>query len=306
MRTIILVNKISFNKILLLVVLCLVPSFAFAAQAGKVELIVGTVQILGETDLEWNRLKKDDPVMTGDVIRTLKKSKIKLSLVDGSFLLLTENSKTKIEDVAPTGKSFFRMFAGKLRAIVKKVISPGSTFSIRTQTAIVGVKGTDFVVILRRDATDVGTADGSVLLRNVNPNIPGEVTVERNHVSTVTRTAPPTPPQRLTEEEMQAMIEQAGLSEEELEEEAKQEEEKKEEEAKQEEGTKEEKVKEDETIKEPEIEEDEEGDIEKPEEIIEEGKGIGDTEFVDEKLKEPEIEDTGIGEIRDPPQPPPF
>ena len=274
----------------------MMPSLVFAAEAGKVELLVGTAQSLGEKDLEWSRLKKGDPVMTGDVIRTLEDSKIKMSLIDGSFLLLTENSKTKIEDVKPTGKSFFRMFTGKLRAIVKKVISPSSTFSIRTQTAIVGVKGTDFVVILRRDATDVGTVDGSVLLRNVNPNIPGEVTVERNHVSTVTRTAPPTPPQRLTQEEMNELIAEAGLSEEELEEEAK----------KEEEETKGEEIKGEEKIKEPEIEEDKEGEIEKPEDIIEEGKIFGDTEFVDEKIIEPEIEDTDIGVIQPPPQPPPY
>ncbi len=205
---------IIINKILLILLMCLAPAIVFGANAGKVDILVGTAQVLRGSELRWSNLKLAAPVMSGDVIRTLKDSKVRLSLVDGSFLLLTEKTKMKVDAVKPKGRSFFRVFTGKLRAIVKKIINKGSTFAVRTPTAVAGVKGTDFILLVKKGSTEVITIEGIVEVSNVLKNIVGEVSLRENYYTMVTRTEPPTEPALLTSDEIEDIINTNGLSEE--------------------------------------------------------------------------------------------
>ncbi|MFC1855817.1 FecR domain-containing protein [Thermodesulfobacteriota bacterium] len=281
-------NRFLFNRILLLIILCLAPTCAFAAQAGEVDVVIGVSQNLEDKAVEWKRLKLKDPVMGESIVRTLKDSRLKLSLIDGSIMLLTESSKAKVESVEKEGKSFFRMFSGKIRAVVKKVVSPKSSFEIKTPTAIVGVKGTNFAVILSKDMTEVITFDGVVSVSNVLEEVGGEVLVKANYYTKVTRYAPPSEPVELSEEELSKLISRNGLSSEDLDDYDETKDDKK-----------------DDDVELPDIEGTNESDVEEPDDPFDGAEGFESFDFEHEVVEEPEIEDEATP-IQEPPTPPDY
>ena len=73
-----------------------------------------------------------------------------------------------------------------------KITKPGGGFQVRTQTAVIGVVGTIFVIEAFRDLTQVFCVDGILTVRNLNPAIVGQVTLRAGEFTAVPRTAPPT------------------------------------------------------------------------------------------------------------------
>ncbi len=203
------------NNILLLLCLMLIPLSAFGAaeKAGKVMLKIGRVHVLRGRSLNWARLRKGADVLVNDIIRTGKKSKVKIELKDDSMLYLSEESKFRIKAVKKKKRSFFRMFSGKMRAVVKKSTGKKSKFLIRTRTAVVGVRGTDFIVMIKDGVTKVVTFEGTVAVINALETIEGEVLVKQNYYTEVTRTLPPTDPIELSGFELGEIMRQSGLDE---------------------------------------------------------------------------------------------
>jgi hypothetical protein len=290
--------KRAIIKILLCVALFILPVAAFGAgEAGKVEIVIHVAQNLEDKMMDWERLMLFDPVMGGSLVRTLKDSKLKLSLVDGTYLLLTEDSKLRVEDVKPKGKSFLKMFSGKLRAVVKKAVGKDTKLEVQTPTAVVGVKGTDFLVLLSKDVTEIIVYEGVVNVSNVLKSIAGQVEVRANYYTKVTRFAPPTEPVELSSDQKTKIVKKFGLSEELFNQEV---EKIKKKDPKEEPTEKVEK----EPTKPGDIEGTVEPEEETPTDVPEEPGDLGDgTDFTGEIVDEPVIEDvnTGIGE---PPPPP--
>jgi len=159
------------------------------------------------------------------------------------------------------------------------VVSPSSSFSVSTPTAIVGVKGTDFAIILSKDVAEVIAFRGLVTVSNVLPSIPGTVELEANYYTRVTRFAPPTPPVLLSPEEIEAIIANNNLSEEAMN---------------------------DEGINgDMNIEGTIDNPIENPGDVIGGTGDLGNTDIENQIVIEPRIEVPTIG-IQEPPLPPPY
>lgn len=131
------------------------------APVGRIQLVQGDVIVMHAREKVGFRAKKDLPIFKKDTIMTLEKGRIRFELNDGSILTLASETKMEINDsvFAPRKKSRFSFLSlawGKARFWVKKIVDARrSEFKVRTRTAVVGVRGSDFVVRATRDATRV-------------------------------------------------------------------------------------------------------------------------------------------------------
>ncbi len=91
-------------------------------------------------------LYKDDVVVTG------ARGRMKLILKDGSKVYVGSNSRIALNKYAMEGENLvdasFDMFWGRARFFVNKMVVKKSSFSVRTTTAVLGVRGTEFLVLV--------------------------------------------------------------------------------------------------------------------------------------------------------------
>ncbi len=128
---------------------------------GGVLLVQGKVVIMHADKLRGYWAKKDLPLFKDDIIVTLEKGRIRFSLKDESVMTLASKTELVINrSVYDTKKksrfSFLRMTLGKIRFRVKRFIDlRHSEFKVRTPTAVVGVRGSDFIIRAAPEVTEV-------------------------------------------------------------------------------------------------------------------------------------------------------
>ena len=121
---------------------------------GEVQEVHGTVLVIHHDSAEAYRLQKKMPIFRGDTLITEHDSRVTLLLLDKSVLSLASRSKMLIK------KSFYsvnsqkerrntklQLFFGRLRSFVSK-ITGDSDYTITTPTALAGVRGTDFALVV--------------------------------------------------------------------------------------------------------------------------------------------------------------
>ena len=118
---------------------------------GRVVLVQGEVVLIHEKKLRGYYAEKDLPLFKGDMIITLKKGRIRFKLNDDSVLTLASKTKLTLSKSVYDGKkktrsSFLKMAFGKARFFVKKLVAfRRSEFKVKTPTAVMGVRGSDFI-----------------------------------------------------------------------------------------------------------------------------------------------------------------
>ncbi len=144
---------------------------------GGVLLVQGKVVIMHADKLRGYWAKKDPPLFKDDIIVTLEKGRIRFSLKDESVMTLASKTELVINrSVYDTKKksrfSFLRMTLGKIRFRVKRFLDlRRSEFKVRTPTAVVGVRGSDFIIRAAPEVTEV-TALGETKLEVVSSAFP--------------------------------------------------------------------------------------------------------------------------------------
>jgi len=169
---------------------------------GLVQMVEGRVVIMHADMLRGYLAKKDLPLFQGDVVVTDKDGRARLAMNDGSILSMARDTRMTINQSVYHQKkkrrsSFFKLL-GKARFWIKKLVDiRQSDVKIKTQTAVVGVRGSDFV-IEGTPATTVVTAfdlEGSQLeLMSVAEPDAKPTIVYSNQRSQVRQGAPPTKP----------------------------------------------------------------------------------------------------------------
>ena len=102
-----------------------------------------------------------------DLIQTFDKGKVHLTLKGGDVIFLAPKTEVLFEEKFETKelvKISNRTLKLKGRLLAKIQSNPETKIQIRTPNAIVGVKGTEFVVEFLSKATNVGTLKGTVIL----------------------------------------------------------------------------------------------------------------------------------------------
>ncbi len=95
-------------------------------------------------------------VGVGDVITTDSESSVEFKLRDGSVLKIGSDSIIVIKElgqveVTKVSRSKFELIQGKVRAVVNPLLNKESKFTIETENATIGVRGTDFGVLFDID-----------------------------------------------------------------------------------------------------------------------------------------------------------
>ena len=119
-------------------------------------------------------------------------------LRDGSVLTCGEAtgltlSRALYEPEQGSRNFLVRASFGIVRAVVGLLASP-SAFEMHTNTAVISVRGTEWIAEAKPDATAVVSLEGQVGVRNVDPAVPGAVALGPGEGVTVTTGTPPPAP----------------------------------------------------------------------------------------------------------------
>jgi len=135
-----------------LAALLLAPLLAFAQ--GQVQHLSGTLHVQ-RADGSIRLLSEKSQVLVGDVVSTERDSYAQLKMTDGGNITLRPNTQIRVEgyefsEKEPEKDNFvFALLKGGMRAVtglIGKRINRDA-YKLRTATATVGIRGTDFNAI---------------------------------------------------------------------------------------------------------------------------------------------------------------
>ncbi|MCI5124106.1 MAG: hypothetical protein D3925_06415 [Candidatus Electrothrix sp. AR5] len=114
--------------------------------AGTVTSLRGTAYVYHKNGNIAYSIKENHPIFSGDTLVTAENTSVTLHLADDSVLIIMARSKLLIDKSLPRMKirdTTMQLFFGTIRSLVKKI---SGEYTIKTPTATLGVRGTDFVV----------------------------------------------------------------------------------------------------------------------------------------------------------------
>lgn len=180
---------------------------AYDQPIGSITALEGEVYLYHKGEkgdaLQEVRAMLGDAIYLYDHVLTEKRSRVQVLFDDESLLNLAEGTYIQItEHVYSPEKnrrsSIFRLMMGKVRGIVGRYFAgAGSGFTVNTPTAIIGVRGTHFVVDATRiDETTVVCVDtgSDLIVRNAREEVSGEVMLTGGMMTRVPEGRAPTPP----------------------------------------------------------------------------------------------------------------
>lgn len=156
----------------ILMVILSLASFSVMAQSkvAMVKLIRGDADVLtlGKT----TRLQVNDWVENGSVVKTAEKSFVKLVFIDKSQMNVGPNSEMKIESFTGKDSGVIDLVKGKIRSQVTKDYlqikeKDKSKLFIKTQNAVMGVRGTDFMISTNGTNTSTVLFEGEVVFNKL-------------------------------------------------------------------------------------------------------------------------------------------
>lgn len=133
------------------------PCLAGAStEVGRLAVINGDVRVTKSEAEAGAPAKANDPVFNDDIIRTGEAGAAKVLFSDQSLMDVGPNSAMKISQYAlrdgENRTGTFSILYGKLRALVTRPVGKGGKVEVRTKDAVMGVRGTEFVVDVPKGA----------------------------------------------------------------------------------------------------------------------------------------------------------
>ena len=160
-----------------LALMLIFSSVAGAEVVGRLSQLEGRVDLLKGGNLPAIPVKVDDTVEPGDVIRTKSLSKAQITFIDGSLLTLSQEGRIAIEEFTfepSQGKrgAVLEIFQGLALAVVKQIVKAEEPdFVIKTQTAVVGVRGTEFGIRNQPNSSTILNFTGRTQVGNIFPEV---------------------------------------------------------------------------------------------------------------------------------------
>lgn len=207
------------KSIAVLVSVCLLsfptlPAYAQAAaqQAGEVTAEIPQAQLLRPA--ETLAAAVGTAVLWNDLVETAVGGRVRITLGDGSILNVGSDSSLRVvQHQAQSRQTDLTLTFGKLRSRLRK-LGGGERFELRTNTAVLGVIGTDFFVEATATQTRVIVYEGAVLVRNINAAIAGAVQVRAGQRVEVFVDQPPTAPEPVQATELEESVQETNVGEE--------------------------------------------------------------------------------------------
>lgn len=148
-----------------LLVAILLPSMVQAAQVGKITGLKGVAQYRAVNNIPYSPLKKGDLISEGNWIKTGADGWVELTLNDNSKFTLANNTEFAVTSFLLSKnkrEGSFNLVQGKLRASVVKLAGRQSGMTVRSGTAVAGIKGTEFLMMSQGPANVFFGNEGSV------------------------------------------------------------------------------------------------------------------------------------------------
>lgn len=187
------------------------PVAAQAQQAGQVTARIPQAEIArpGQVVVAEAGL----PVLWDDLVETKPGGRVRITLQDASILNVgSESSLRVVQHDAATSQTNLTLTYGKMRVRAQK-LGAGGRFEVRTNTAVLGVIGTDFYVFAGPNQTIVIVYEGIVIITNINAAILGSQQVFAGQQSVVNAGQPPAAPSSYTGPQMQDSVQETEVGE---------------------------------------------------------------------------------------------
>jgi ferric-dicitrate binding protein FerR (iron transport regulator) len=154
-------------------------------------------------------------VFWDDLVTTDRQGRMRIMLGDGSLLNIGSDSSLRIlRHDKQSRQTNLTLTFGKLRSRLQSVDrNKGEQFTIRTNTAVLGVIGTDFYVEALATSTRVIVYEGLVFVRSIQPIITGVTLVGPGQKVFIHADQPPSAPEPAESAEMQRSIEETDVGE---------------------------------------------------------------------------------------------
>jgi len=156
---------------ILIVLLLLTSSLAWAqSKVAQVKMLRGEASIK-----DGAKLTQDQWVSSGVVIVTQEKSFVRLMFIDKSQMNIGPNSEMKIEQFGGGDAGVIDLVKGKIRSQVSKDYlqqkdKDKSKIFIKTPNAVMGIRGTDFMISTNGINTSAVLFEGEVVFEKLAPN----------------------------------------------------------------------------------------------------------------------------------------
>lgn len=153
------------RTLIILLALLLVPIAALAGQVGKITGLKGQAQIRAGNNIPYGALKSGEAVSEGNWIKTGADGWVELTLNDKSRFTLADNTEFEVTSFLLTKnkrEGTFNLAQGKLRASVVKLAGRQSGMTVKSGTAVAGIKGTEFLMLSQGPANVFFGNEGTV------------------------------------------------------------------------------------------------------------------------------------------------
>ena len=175
---------------------------------GKIYSVQADVIIIHSDRKYGYRAKKNLPLFEGDTIITQDNGRIETILNDGSTIILVPQTSIELsgsvyDQANGIRSSLINMILGKARFLVTKLTGfKHSEFKVRTETAIAGVRGSDFIVKTSPGFTEIA-ALAKTSLEVASTLSPDKLTILSDYEKTfVEKGALPSPVVKVSAEEI--------------------------------------------------------------------------------------------------------
>ena len=160
------------NVTLFFMLLAFLSSFAWAGnKAAVVKLIRGEAFV--HTGSQKMKLKVNDWIDAGSTIQTSSKSFLKIIFIDKSQMNIGASSEVKVEKFHSKDAGVIDLVRGKIRSQVTKDYlqidgKNKSKLFIKTPNAVMGIRGTDFLITTTGKNTAAILFEGSVVFNRLD------------------------------------------------------------------------------------------------------------------------------------------
>ncbi|MDH5561635.1 MAG: FecR family protein [Deltaproteobacteria bacterium] len=189
----------------------LIFSLNLFAQTGKLIIQKGKVKVISKNQgIVYDQPNIEIDVYESDEFHTYDDTRAEITLNNKEEVIQLYSATFLVLKTLDQEKSQLSLPIGKARFLINRIsrqINQIRRFQVRTSNALIGVKGTDFIMQTSGAETSVMTIEGVVSLANIaDPT--KSIDVSKNQASRVDKSRPPSPPTTVTAETQQKIISQ--------------------------------------------------------------------------------------------------
>jgi hypothetical protein len=214
-------GKADAARLLVLVLLGLVaagggvPARAQSAAVGTVTELVGVAVVTRHQAGAPEALAVGAELFEGDRVHTEAGARLRLRLRDGSVLTCGEATDLQLDwvlyDAAEDARSVLLSVPLGIVRAVAELLRPNALYEMRTNTAVISVRGSEWIAEAQPGATAVLALEGEIAVRNADPDVPGAVALGPGEGVTVAAGAPPQAPTVWGEPRRNAFLERTTV-----------------------------------------------------------------------------------------------